>query len=248
MINLFSFITYKICNLIRFYIFCIIFLHYPLIFMIFPNIAFIDFLKFRLKRELPGLNSQLKMAMKVNQKLFRKFIPTSDAKKSSVLILLTGKENLQLVLTLRSKTLKHHNNQISFPGGRNEKDESSVKAAIRETFEEINISINEQQILGSLTEFFVPPSNSLITPIIAYIEKIDGLKANPDEVEEIFFVDLHKFLDDNIIKNTNINVDGYDVKAPYWDVHPKVPLWGATSMIISELIDLYKEWLYINKY
>lgn len=216
--------------------------------MNFSNIGFIDFLRFRLKKELPGLNSQLKMAMKVNQKLFRKFIPTEDAKKSSVLILLTGKEYLQVVLTLRSKSLKHHNNQISFPGGRNEKGENNITAALRETLEETNISINENQILGNLTEFFVPPSNSLISPIIAYSEKIENYKPNPDEVEEIFFVDLQKFIEDKIIKTTSIKVDGYNVEAPYWDVHPEVPLWGATSMIISELIDLYKEWLQINKY
>lgn len=216
--------------------------------MKFSNISFVDFLKIRLKRELPGLNSQLKMAMKVNNKLFRKFIPTPDARRSSVLIVLHGNDSLNILLTLRSSKLKHHNNQISFPGGRNEKNEDSIAAAIRETYEETNLVISTSQIIGNLSEFFVPPSNSLIMPVLAYTSSVDNLVANPDEVEEIFSVSLHKFIEDEIIKTTNVNVDGYEVEAPYWDVHPDVPLWGATSMILSELIDLYKEWLEINKY
>lgn len=216
--------------------------------MKFSNISFVDFLKIRLKRDLPGLNSQLKMAMKVNNLLFRKFIPTPDARRSSVLIVLYGEDSLNILLTLRSSKLKHHNNQISFPGGRNEKNEDSITAAIRETYEETNLVIAPDQVIGNLSEFFVPPSNSLIMPVIAYTSKVENLIANPDEVEEIFSVSLHKFVEDEIIKITNVNVDGYDVEAPYWDVHSDVPLWGATSMILSELIDLYKEWLEINKY
>ena len=217
-------------------------------FMSFSNIAFIEFLKVRIKNELPGFNSHLKMAMKMNKRLFRKFIPTPNAKKSSVLILLSGNDNLQVLLTLRSSQLKHHNNQISFPGGRNENDESAIEAAIRETHEETDIKITPNEIIGSLSDFFVPPSNSLITPIIAYSKELAPFKANPDEVEEIFTVELHKFVENDILKTTMVNVDGFDVEAPYWDVHPNVPLWGATSMIISELIDLYKEWLDTNKY
>lgn len=241
MIKLFSFINYKMCNLIDFCIISINFFIFYKKLMIFSNIDFIDFLKIRLKRDLPGLDSQLKMAMKVNNRLFRKFIPTPDAKKSSVLVLLFGSDSLKILLTLRSSQLKHHNSQISFPGGRNEKSESAIEAAIRETYEETDVKIQTSQIIGSLSEFFVPPSNSLITPIVAYINSIEQFKANPDEVEEIFMVDLHKFIENDIIKTTMVNVDGYDVEAPYWDVHHKVPLWGATSMIISELIDLYRE-------
>ncbi len=216
--------------------------------MKFTNIGFIDFLKIRLKRELPGLNSQLKMAMKVNNKLFRKFIPTPDARKSSVLIVLSGEQSLQVMFTLRSQLLKHHNNQISFPGGRNENNENSIEAAIRETYEETFLTIESDQIIGFLTDFFVPPSNSLITPVIAYSKFLTDYKPNPDEVEEIFLVELHKFADPDIIKSTIVNVEGYEVEAPFWDVHPNVPLWGATSMILSELVDLYREWLVIKKY
>ncbi len=216
--------------------------------MNFHNFGYIEFLNKRLQNELPGISSHIKMAMKVDNHLFRKFNPSPNAKNSSVLILLIGNYSLSVLLTLRSSKLRHHNHQISFPGGRNEIGESNIDAAIRETYEETAISIDEGQIIGQLSDLYVPPSNSIITPIIASKDKLEIPKANPDEVEEIFTIDLHNLANDNNVKRTYIDIDGYKVDTPYWDVHPKVPLWGATSMILSELVDLYKEWLAIYKY
>ncbi|HRP02835.1 MAG TPA: CoA pyrophosphatase [Candidatus Kapabacteria bacterium] len=215
--------------------------------MLSSDIQFIDFLKLRLQEPLPGIDSQINMAMKVNNLLFRKFKPTQDAFQSSIMLLLSGKTQLSILFTLRSKNLRHHNNQISFPGGRNEKGEDSIEAAIRETYEETDIMVDKNQIIGKLSELFVPPSNSIITPIIAYTESIEHYRASPDEVEEIFFSDMITFTKNDIIQTTIKNIDGNEVVTPYWNVHNLVPLWGATAMILNELVDLYKEWLSIKK-
>jgi len=209
----------------------------------FNNVEFVEYLKSRLTQNLPGINAQIKMAMRIGNSIFRKLTVSPTARTSAVLILLNGINSLNLLFTLRSSNLKKHSNQISFPGGRCDLNEAPINAAIRETYEETGIIIEEKDILGKLSELYVPPSDSFIVPFVAYKEKIHSFKTNPNEVEEVFFIDLHKFVDDNIKKIKIMKIDGYDVETPYWDVHPTVPLWGATSMILSELITLYQEWL-----
>ena len=61
-------------------------------------------------------------------------------KKAAVLCLFDCNcENLSIILTLRSKKLTIHPGQISFPGGKLNKEENNYDCALRETFEEIGI-------------------------------------------------------------------------------------------------------------
>lgn len=210
--------------------------------MPYNNIDFINFLKNRLKLELPGTCSHHKMAITVDGVHYRNFKKRIDSKDSSVMIILSGIEHLKVLFTLRSSKLRNHSNQISFPGGRNEINECAVDASKRETFEETGVVVKNEEILGELTQLFVAPSNSIITPIICYKPNIDKITINPDEVDEFFWVELDKFTENNIIKETLIELEGRQIDAPFWDVHNRIPLWGATSMIIAELVDLYKEW------
>ncbi len=209
----------------------------------FNNVEFVEYLKSRLTQNLPGINAQIKMAMRIGNSIFRKLTVSPTARKSAVLILLNGIDSLNLLFTLRSSNLKKHSNQISFPGGRCDLYEAPINTAIRETYEETGIVVESKEILGKLSELYVPPSDSYIVPFVAYKENIQTINLNPSEVEEFFFIEFHKFVDDNIKKIKTMNIDGYDVETPFWDVHPKVPLWGATSMILSELITIYQEWL-----
>jgi len=209
----------------------------------FKNVEFVEYLKIRLTQNLPGINAQIKMAMRIGNSIFRKLTVSPTARKSAVLILLNGIDSLNLLFTLRSSNLKKHSNQISFPGGRCDLYEAPINTAIRETYEETGIVVESKEILGKLSELYVPPSDSYIVPFVAYKENIQTINLNPSEVEEVFFIEFHKFVDDNIKKIKTMNIDGYDVETPFWDVHPKVPLWGATSMILSELITIYQEWL-----
>ena len=211
------------------------------------NIDFIYFLKDRLNKELPGFDAQIKMAMKFNSSLFRKFKPSETARKSSVLIILTGKSELSVLFTLRSSKLKHHRGQISFPGGRHENGEQYCETAIRETWEETGILVDKECVIGKLSNLFVPPSDSLIFPYIAYIENITEPKINPDEVDEVFLKQLDLFSLESTKKIVEMNVEGIIVDTPYWDIHPTTKLWGATSMILSELVEIYKEWKYLHQ-
>lgn len=193
------------------------------------------------KKKLPGVAAQMIMAPKFNGKSLRNFTPDSSAKKSAVLVLIFNDENTpKLLFTLRSQSLKSHRGQISFPGGRCEPNESIQDAAIRETFEEIGLEHKHYYIFGKLTELYVQPSNSIIYPFVAYANKLPRFVRNPDEVEEIFLVDINNFFSPHILKHFTNDFSGIPSEVPYFDIHKDVKLWGATAIILNELLEIIK--------
>lgn len=198
----------------------------------------------RLRKALPGIEAHLLMAPSIGGKPYRKFTPDGAVpRQSAALLLLVGGEDepLKIPLTLRSGNLANHGGQISFPGGRSEPKESPEETALRETCEEIGVCGDEIQILGRLSELYVPPSNSTITPVVGAIDSLGELKLNPAEVEEAFFAPLDNFFKKDFRGGLFRNFGGERVFIPYWKAHPKVPLWGATAMILSEALWICKE-------
>lgn len=202
----------------------------------------IENLKTRLKDELPGQKAHEYMAPRLNNKFFRGFKPTSNTKPSAVLLILQNdelKNELSIIFTLRSKKLSNHSGQISFPGGRCEMNELPIMTAIREANEEIGIEINEIEILGQLSPLYVPPSKSIIYPFVAYINKPLNLTANPLEVEEIITYPISYFINPQNIKIEKWALEGFEVDVPVWTIHHQTALWGATAMILAELLFLF---------
>jgi len=195
-----------------------------------------------LSRSLPGEASQLIMAPHVLGSA-RGPIPPSmpGTRKSGVLLLLcpdpeTGQT--QFTLTLRSSRLLSHSGQLSLPGGRIERDETAIQAALRETREEIGVPENMPRILGSLTPLHVPHSGNLIFPVVAWIDELPGLILEPFEVSEAFQVNVADLFDTHRLHNEIWNLRGESFSVPFWSVHTTVPLWGATAMILSEFCTL----------
>ncbi len=197
-------------------------------------------IKEALTRNLPGIQSQLKMAPFLGNQPARELIPKFDTKPSAVLLLLVyNKSKLNVLLTLRSSTLLHHKNQISFPGGMSENNETPIQTAFREAKEEIGIDSNEIEVLGFLTDLYVQPSNTLVKPIVAWSNRLPKFKVNKNEVEDIFIIPIEYFLDkDNLFQDT-WQLNNQNVAVPYWIIQDRIPLWGATAMILSEFLDIY---------
>lgn len=184
----------------------------------------------------------------MNNKQFRSFTPKTDTRNSAVLVLLTKNNDtteFEILLTLRSNNIRH-SGQISCPGGFIEPGEEPVTAALREVYEEVGIPSDNILILGILSDLYVQPSNSLITPVLAYIDFISDLKINKNEVEEVFFVKLNNLIDEGMFKKELWNLNGYEVDVPFWDIHHSTPLWGATAMILKEMLILYDEFKKIS--
>lgn len=205
---------------------------------------FITFLKTRIDEPLPGSEAQKKMLpIPIEEANARKLNAPVDASPSSVLIPIFMDDNNQLnvILTLRTSGIRH-GGQICFPGGRSEQNEEPLETALRESQEEIGLLPEDVQIIGSITSFYLHHTNNKIDPFVGFLERKPDLTRNPNEVEEIITVGLHSLASEDNLINERWDLEHNSFDVPYWDIH-EVPLWGATAMIMSELMELYREFL-----
>lgn len=184
---------------------------------------------------LPGEAAHL--IMQATSKLRLSTKPNSRTRKSAVLILFyEHKGDIYFPLILRPAYDGVHSGQVAFPGGRYEpEDESLLRTALREAQEEIGLRLTDVQILGSLTEIFIPPSNFHVLPVIATIPYRPDFYPDAREVEDIFEIKLNDISDVNIVGSSSIHIRGEQIYAPHYEING-YKIWGATAMMISELL------------
>ena len=114
--------------------------------------------------------------------------------QASVLVLFINDEynkKSSILMIKRKDNLRKHAGQIAFPGGRKEKEDLNLEeTAKRETEEEINVSGEEYNIVGSFPKFFTG-TGYVVTPFLGIIKSNSDwrkvLEPNLSEVEQIFF-------------------------------------------------------------
>ena len=168
---------------------------------------------------------------------------SSMVKPSGVLLLLfPDQEQIFLCLIKRPSTMTHHPGQISFPGGKVEKDDSSAEmAALREAQEEVGIDPAIVTIIGKLSELYVEVSKFLIHPFIAWTDKKPDFLVNKSEVEELILFPLSEFVANEKIMETDMETITGPLRIKYYSFNNQI-IWGATAMILSELIEILKKY------
>lgn len=189
------------------------------------------------EKSLPGADAQYKMSSNGRKNKVSDTFGTKPHKVGAVLILLYPHKNgIYFPLTQRNQYEGVHSGQVSLPGGKTEPfDLDASHTALRETEEEIGVSRHHVEVLGKLTDLYIPPSNFLVHPYVGFAENRPEMVKDDREVAELFETDLHTLLNDDIVGETTISVgNGYRIKTPYFDINGKI-VWGATAMILSEL-------------
>jgi len=197
----------------------------------------ITLLNEQLKLPLPGRNAQFIMTPKTPQMELRFSIDRDSAKKAAVLILLYSADNkIKTVFIKRTAYNGVHSSQISFPGGKFEStDQSLYETACRETYEEIGINTSDINYIGKISDLFIPPSNFLVSPFIAYTDTEPIFNIDPTEVEDILEVKLAQLFDESVVVEKHVYTSGsIDIIAPCFYLNSST-IWGATAMMISEL-------------
>lgn len=205
--------------------------------------AFVEHLRARLADPLPGLEAQSKMGFPRRVEELRLYpTPPPDAKVACVLNLLHWHESEWRTLLIQ-RTINprdRHSGQVSFPGGRyEESDGALVNVALREAHEEVGVSPLEVQVLGRLTELYIPVSNFVVHPFVGLLRGLPDFRPQPGEVEAVLTPALNTFSRPENRKVTDLTVgQGITLKGvPYFDVDGRM-VWGATAMIMSEFMEL----------
>lgn len=197
--------------------------------------AFTEQLRQRLQQPLPGETAHARMASSSRQRLTIK--PNERTRRSAVLICFYPyQHSIYLPLILRPQYDGVHAGQMAFPGGRMERyDENLTRTALREAQEEVGIRVTDVTVLGMLTELFIPPSNFYVQPVVGILPYRPDFYPDPHEVEAVVEVELDTLLDETIVGDTQIEVRGTTINAPFYDIQG-YRVWGATAMMISELL------------
>jgi 8-oxo-dGTP pyrophosphatase MutT (NUDIX family) len=200
---------------------------------------FIESLKNRFKEPLPGKEAQFLMASPRRKQSMPVFPEQINPKPSSVLILLYPEKNdICTILIKRPDYEGVHSGQISFPGGKKEdNDLNLVETAVRESREEVGIDPASIEILGMLTELFIPPSNFIVQPVVAFTRSKPRFTADPVEVDSILEIKLSEFLRPENQQDRTVQVRGWELEVPCWYIQGQV-IWGATAMILSEFLQI----------
>jgi 8-oxo-dGTP pyrophosphatase MutT (NUDIX family) len=203
---------------------------------------FIRKLEDQLNGPLPGQTAQLKMSSMVRIRELMNFIQPDNAVKSSVLVLLYPVDaRINLVLMRRPDYTGVHSGQISLPGGKYEdSDESLIYTALREAREEIGIDPARVQILGQLTDLYIPPSNFIVTPVVGYLTSRPVFTPDPKEVANIIEITVDDLMNENNIQKKRMKLrNGITMMVPSYFIEGQI-IWGATAMMLSEFRELVK--------
>ena len=202
---------------------------------------FADKLRLEISKGLPG--TEVQWALASSDRMIRGFPrdPRPDTTEAAVMILLYPKNDLiHTALIQRPAYDGVHGGQISFPGGKKEPADHDLKeTAVREASEEIGVNPSEINLINSLTPLYIPVSNIIVTPVVGWLEKQPVFTRQEEEVVFIIEADIRTLIDSSIIKIKPFKIRGEMIDIKYFDYKENV-IWGATAMILHELLTIIR--------
>ena len=205
-----------------------------------PDDLFFLRLAQQLTLKLPGSVSHLKMLPP--GRILQKPSGHQGYYESAVLVLLfPDGEDIRVCLIRRPATMKNHAGQIAFPGGKREKDDRDlVHTALREAGEEIGIDADDVRVIGLMSSVYVQVSDFLITPVLAWMDGKPEIRMDPSEVDEVIFISFCALTDETNLHLREMETRTGPISAPGFAVG-ECFIWGATAMILAELVDIFGE-------
>ena len=145
-----------------------------------------------------------------------------------------------LILTVRAQHLPSHRGQVSLPGGAVERGETVEEAALREAAEEVGIDVTGVRLVGSLTSLHIPASGYVLHPVVGASDAPPTLRPARGEVERILEVPFADLADPGRLRSETRVLGGESCLVPYFDLCGE-KVWGATAMVLAELLWLLGE-------
>jgi 8-oxo-dGTP pyrophosphatase MutT (NUDIX family) len=146
---------------------------------------------------------------------------------------------LHAVFTRRRDDLRRHPGEISFPGGRQDDDETDLRlTALREAEEEIGLPARAVELVGALQPTPTIATNYAVYPFVGLIEPGRAWEPSANEVAEVMEVPLsalragyerRRLLRRGVPFRTDVYVVGDDL------------IWGATARMVGDLLERLPE-------
>jgi 8-oxo-dGTP pyrophosphatase MutT (NUDIX family) len=169
-------------------------------------------------------------------------------REAAVLVLFSGPadatpgglpDDVDLLVTVRASTLRHHAGQAAFPGGAVDPgDHSPVQTALREANEETGLDPERLHPLATLERLFIPPSGFHVVPVLAYSPD-PGPVAVVDESETavVARVPVRAFINPENRLMVYRRENTRRLAGPAFLLNEML-VWGFTGQVISAVLDV----------
>jgi 8-oxo-dGTP pyrophosphatase MutT (NUDIX family) len=166
-------------------------------------------------------------------------LPGASRRPAAVLCALFDEEGQgHVVLTRRSSRLRSHTHQVSFPGGRLDRGEDPLAAALREAKEEVGMDPSTVEVIGRLAKLRTALNPAPITPFVAVLPARPDLRPNPAEVERAYTVPLIELTGPDVYRQEIWTFpDGVERPMEFYELIGDT-VWGATARMLTDLLDL----------
>lgn len=170
---------------------------------------------------------------------FSSFTPPDDPDRRSAVLMLfapSADGGSDVVLTARSRDLRAHPGQVSFPGGRlDPTDAGPVAAALRETEEEVGVNPASVDVVGAMPALFLTPSGNAVTPVLGWWPTPGEVRVvDPAEVERVERVPVAELVNP-ARRFTVAHPSGY--RGPGFSAGGLF-VWGFTALLLGAVFDL----------
>ena len=146
---------------------------------------------------------------------------------------------LHAVFTRRRDDMRRHPGEISFPGGRQDDDETDLRlTALREAEEEIGLPADAVELIGALQPTPTIATNYAVYPFVGLIEPGHEWTPSATEVSAVLELSLddlragyerRRLLRRGVPFRTDVYVVGEDL------------IWGATARMVGDLLERLPE-------
>jgi len=140
-----------------------------------------------------------------------------------------------VVLTRRRADLRRHAGEISFPGGRRDPEDATLKdTALREAEEEIGLPRAEVTLLGELPPTSTFATNYVIHPFVGEIHAGTRFTLSPREVDAVLELPLPALAQSRT--QTRLERRGISFQTDAYILDEQL-IWGATARILEHLLE-----------
>ncbi len=142
---------------------------------------------------------------------------------------------LRVVLTRRRADLRRHAGEISFPGGRRDPEDETLKdTAVREAEEEIGLARADVTVVGALERTSTFATNYAIHPFVGLLDGQRTWRASASEVDAVLEPSLRDVRSGRT--RTRIERRGIEFETDAYVFEDQL-VWGATARILASLLE-----------
>jgi 8-oxo-dGTP pyrophosphatase MutT (NUDIX family) len=183
---------------------------------------------------IPGLTA-------AESRKYREFFPADPIPAAVLIPIIEREPEPTVLLTQRATQLRHHPGQISFPGGRLDREDVSPQAAaLREAWEEIGLDPKLIEVVGYLPDHIVI-SGFRVTPVVGFVRPEFGLLLQAEEVEDTFEVPLAYLFEpaNHRPRRRRFGFGRGETEVELCDIpYGERNIWGATAGMLMTLYRL----------